>query len=78
MKRAILTVLSVGVLVLGMVMGASAQGNGNRNRNGNGNENGNANGNASAVPEIDPSSAAQAVALLTAGLLLIRGRRRSS
>jgi hypothetical protein len=84
MKRRILRVLSVCLLVFGMVGGASAQGNSRGNGNGNGHGNGNANananangnGNTSSVPEIDPSSAAQAIALLTAGLLVIRERRR--
>jgi hypothetical protein len=36
------------------------------------------NGTGRDVPEIDPSSALQAAALLTGGLLVIRGRRRAS
>src|SRR5688572_20826553 len=57
------------------------QGNGNGN-SGNGNGNGNnANGNGKSgsngtAPEIDPAAAVCAIAVLSAGTLIIRGRRK--
>ena len=54
-----------------------ARGNGNGRGIGNGNGNGGS-GTAAIVPEIDPSSAAVATALLAGGLLVIRGRRRNT
>jgi hypothetical protein len=79
MRISIFRMLSIGVLVFGLAGAAAAQGRGNGNgNNGNGN-NGNGNGNQPAsVPEIDAASAVQAIALLSGGLLVVRGRRRST
>jgi hypothetical protein len=82
MTRRILKLLSIGFgLVLAMAGVASAQGRSNENGNGQVQSGQNGRGQSGkpvAVPEIDPSSVAQAVALLTGGLLMIRGRRRTS
>ena len=116
MTKQILTLWSIGVLVLGMsgiAFGQSlrdgnnangsnngnayayGRGNGNNGKgpingnafgrgrgkgnNGNGPSNGYGHGDgiqSVAVPEIDPSGAAYAIALLSGALLVIRGRRR--
>jgi hypothetical protein len=96
MTKQILTLWSIGVLVLGMsgiAFGQSlnnANGSNNGNAYGRGNSNngngkkgngpsngyGNSDGIQSvAVPEIDPSGAAYAIALLSGALLVIRGRQ---
>ena len=90
MKTRILRLLSIGLFVLGVSGVATAQGRGNGN-NGNGNGNGGSNGNngnngngngngntPASVPEIDPSGAAVAAALLAGGLLVIRARRKAN
>ena len=61
-RLAVATVILIGMSSVGFAQKNSGNGN-----NGNGKKH---------APEIDPASATTALALLTGGLLIIRGRRR--
>jgi hypothetical protein len=74
-KLVLMTLLAIGTtgFVLGQNNGNGNHGNGNNGKGNNGKGN---NGDAGVVPEIDPNSAASAMALLSGGVLVIRGRRK--
>jgi hypothetical protein len=79
-KLVLMTLLAIGTtgFVLGQNNGNGNHGNGNNGKgnNGKGNNGKGNNGDAGVVPEIDPNSAASAMALLSGGVLVIRGRRK--
>jgi hypothetical protein len=84
-KLVLMTLLAIGTtgFVLGQNNGNGNHGNGNngngnngKGNNGKGNNGKGNNGDAGVVPEIDPNSAASAMALLSGGVLVIRGRRK--
>lgn len=79
MKSLILALLlALGTTAVVGLVGLGNGNNGGKGNQGSGNQNSgnNGGGNGGAVPEIHPASAASAIALLSGGLLILRGRRR--